>query len=350
MKFLSKILLGFFVGLLFIVAATILFPQESLAFNISKLGMHILHPEEVALAKRVVTPNVLGSSTDVLSGIETAEGWNYVTIPLTLEDIEDPEKWQLFFDVCRQQKMIPIVRLTTRYNSDIHAWEKPTKFDIVKQISFLSELNWPSDQLYIIAFNEVNHAKEWGGTVAPGEYTRILRFTASWAHTEQKKYVVLPAAMDLDAPNSSISREAFSYLNAMYAADKGVFQQIDVWNSHSYPNPGFASSPQRYGKNSLRGYQYELNWLELNTGRSIPVMITETGWEENPWIASWLGSYYTYAMQHIWSDDRVVAVTPFVLRGSPGPFAGFSFIDAVGRPTNQYFAVQQALHTFAEEK
>jgi hypothetical protein len=50
---------------------------------------------------------------------------------------------------------------------------------------------------------------------------------------------------------------------------------------------------------------------------------------------------------HVWSDPRVVAVTPFVLRGDPGPFAEFGFLDKNNQPTRQYRALQQALNRVA---
>ena len=43
------------------------------------------------------------------------------------------------------------------------------------------------------------------------------------------------------------------------------------------------------------------------------------------------------------SDPRIRAVTPFVLRGSPGAFTLFSFLDAGGKPTRQFDAFQKAM-------
>ncbi len=320
--------LGIFISFfLLLVAIT----GQSFAFEQSKLGVHILSLDEATKAKQVVT---IGAQDDT---------WNYVTIPFTLDDLHKKKDWQKFFDTCAQLKLIPLVRLTTRFSKEQNAWEVPNKRDIVNQISFLSALRWPTDERHIIVFNEVNHAKEWGGTLNPQEYTKVLRFVADWAHTEQKNYVVLPAGFDLAAPNAKNTKEAFAYLSQMLEADPDIFEVVDVWNSHSYPNPGFSSSPTRFGKNSLRGYQYELAYLKQKTGKEFKVMITETGWEDNKSIAKWLSSYYAYAFQHIWSDERVLAVTPFVLKGSPGPFEGFSLLDVNDQPTNQLYALQSGL-------
>jgi len=334
------------------------------AFEISKLGIHILNTTELNDAKKLVTPqidfglgqgNILGVDTNFNSDLDEMvlpanSNWSYVTIPLTLDDLtkEKEIEWQLFFNEAKDLKIIPIVRLVSRYSSENKSWIVPNKKQIIDQINFLSKLNWPTDKRYIIAYNEVNHASEWGGRVDPEEYVNILEFFSNWAHTEEKNYMVLPAAMDLAAPNGKVTLEAFNYLSQMYNYDPEVFSYIDIWNSHSYPNPGFSSSPTRYGQNSLRGFQYELDFLKLKTGEDYKVMITETGWKKTPSIENKLSSYYLYAMQHIWSDDRVIAVTPFLLKGSPGPFANFSFYDVDNNPTNQFYAFKDALGKISE--
>jgi hypothetical protein len=305
--------------------------QATLAFESSKLGIHILSVDEIEHAKELVSLN------------DQEDQWNYVTIPLVLADLQNKKEWQNFFDTCQRLKIIPLVRLATTYNSQLDMWEIPTRRNLVDQISFLSSLRWPTNQKYIIIFNEVNHAKEWGGEINPYEYARVLRFVANWAHTEQKNYVVLPAGLDLAAPSGTKTQDAFAYLTEMLKEDPEIFEVVDVWNSHSYPNPGFSSSPERYAQNSLRGYEFELNFLKQKTGRDFKVMITETGWRESPQLSRWLSSYYAYAFEHIWSDDRILAVTPFVLKGSPGPFSGFSFLDANNQPTNQFRALKSAL-------
>lgn len=292
-------------------------------------GIHILSPAEIETAAQ-------------LTDVSETEMWRYVTIPFTKEDISKPKEWQSFFDKAEQHHLIPLVRLTTSFQDE--AWVVPTQRDIVDMIAVLSELDWPTDQRHIIVFNEVNHAKEWGGSINPEEYTDIFTFTAQWAHTEKgKNYIVLPAALDLAAPNGSQTMEAFTYLERMYAADSEVFSHADAWNSHSYPNPGFIASPERYGKNSMRGFKVELAWLKEKTDRDFLVYITETGWDVSGYLARWMPSYYDYAVKHIWSDPAVVAVTPFLLQGSPGPFAGFSFVDQHGKPTAQYLAYKNAL-------
>ena len=320
MKALSKLLL---ISLLMLSLVSPVWAAET-----SKIGVHILHTGELEKAKQLVQ-------------VDDKDSWHYVTIPFTIGDLQREAEWQAFFNEAREKKLIPLVRLTTQVEDG--SWVVPTRWQITQMISLLGRLEWPTSEKHIIVFNEVNHSKEWGGHIDPEEYADVLLFTKNWANTEGENFVVLPAAMDLAAPNGSATREAFSYLTAMYEYDNDVFKDLGGWNSHSYPNPGFSAAPQLNGKNSLRGYEFELAFLEGKTNKNLQVYITETGWEDTAKTSRWLSSYYAYALQHIWSDERVKAVTPFVLKGDPGPFTKFSFLKGDDTPTKQYYAFQTAL-------
>lgn len=297
------------------------------------LGIHILHPGEI------------GEAVELIKTDDNREQWNYVTIPLSLEDLERHDEWQAAFDEAKKHKINPVVRLTSRFDPDLGAWTIPTRGEIIQLFRFLSELNWPRDAKLIIAFNEPNHASEWGGKLDPASYAQALQFVIDWAHTEFNGYRVLPAGMDLAAPNGGETMEAFAYLSGMVAAEPEIFTRIDYWNSHSYPNPAFSSSPAASGQNSLRGYQYELDWL-AQRGVEKKVLITETGWEANAKTLPHLAEWYAQARE-IWEDTRVLAVTPFVMRGDPGPFARFSMIDKDSQRTRQYEAYRGAIETNA---
>lgn len=322
MKYTFAFIIALFV--LFKMSVGIGFAEE----KTSVIGVHILSIGELSAAKELIS-------------VEHADTWQYVTVPFTLADLEKKTEWQTFFTTAKEQKIIPLVRLATKFENG--SWQVPNRKEIVDQLEFLSSLEWPTDKRHIIVFNEVNHAKEWGGRIDPGQYAAVLRFTSEWAHTEGKNFVILPAALDLAANSSGQTKEAFAYLEELLKADDQIFSVVDAWNSHSYPNPGFSASPLRTGKNSLRGYQYELAFLEKHGYANMSVYITETGWEENRSNSKSLASYYQYALTNIWSDPRIKAVTPFVLQGAPGPFAGFSFMDKNGAPTRQYQALRAAL-------
>jgi hypothetical protein len=291
------------------------------------MGMHILQPEEVSKVRTIFEDDI----------------WRYVTIPLTIDDTGNWRRWQNFFNEAYQKKLIPIIRLASRYNQEEKYWEIPNHKEIVNLVSFLSSLNWHQDEKLVIIFNEVNHAKEWGGKLDPFTYTQILKFSSNWLRSENRNFKILPAAMDLAAADAFPSMEAFNYLETMYRYDADIFSYIDYWNSHSYPNPGFAASPRNSGQNSLRGFEYELNFLQGKTEQSFEVFITETGWIAHYLTNYYLSDYYLYALENIWNDERIRAVTPFVMKGDPGPFASFSFLDFEERPTVHTFALKRAL-------
>ena len=322
MKLIVKTLLALILSIIFFVS--IIHPTYAQINN--KGGVHILNPEELDDAIRLLTINPKTEKA-------------FVTITLSLNDLKRVKDWEKFFHKAKQNKIIPIVRLVSEF--DGKNWTIPTKKNIIDQITFLSQFDWPHHEKYLIIYNEPNHRSEFGGKIDPAQYTRILRFTSDWAHTENLNYKILPGALDLAAPNGSTTMEAFTFLNYMLKEDENIFENIDYWNSHSYPNPGFMASPYRTGKNSLRGFKHELDFLKRVTGNDYKVFITETGWLSNAITSHWLDYYYKYTAENIWSDERIVAITPFILKGDPGPFSGFAFIDRHGNPTKQYYAYQK---------
>lgn len=308
--------------------------QPALAGQV--LGVHILHPAEMEDAAALIKNEY------------NQESWSYVTIPLALADLNRQEDWQKAFNQAKANKIKPIVRLVSRYDATNDAWAIPNRAEIISYFTFLNSLTWPTEEKLIIVFNEVNHAKEWGNTLDPGIYAQTLEFTADWAHTENNGYLILPAAMDLAAPNGSETKEAFTFLNQMLESHPQIFSKIDFWNSHSYPNPGFSASPTRTGQNSLSGFLNELTWLERKTSLTPKVFITETGWEENARTRNQLYNYYEYAAEEIWNNERVVAVTPFVLKGDPGPYSKFTLLDKDNQPSKQYHALANAAQILSQ--
>ncbi len=321
-------LAGLFLGLSALQVVFLTSPSLVSAQEGAVLGIHIMHPGEASDAIQL-----FGGSDG------QSEQWHYVTVPLTIADLKKPDEWAKFFAQSKEQKIIPIVRLVTRPEGEV--WSRPTKKEVADYFLFLSQFEWPTPDRYVIIFNEVNHAREWGGVLDPAGYADILAFAKKWSLSEGISYKILPAAMDLGTPDTASARDGLKYIGQMLAARPQIFDSIDIWNSHSYPNPGFVSSPERQGKSSLRGFQNELAFIKQKTGKDYQVLITETGWRETPTTARWLESYYKYAMQHIWSDKRVMGVTPFVLRGDPGPYSQFSFLTSDGQQTLQYKAFQK---------
>jgi hypothetical protein len=138
-------------------------------------------------------------------------------------------------------------------------------------------------------------------------------------------------------PPDYYSEEKF--LIEMNQAEPGIFNKLDGWASHSYPNPGFAGLPTDIGKGSIQTYKWELDLLkQLGVTKPLPVFITETGWKHSEGIvldrnlpnADKVASYFKEAFSSVWNDPRIVAITPFILNYQEAPFDHFSFKKITG--------------------
>ncbi len=293
-------------------------------------GVHVLHPGEV---QQVAEAFQEYRTDDPI----------YVTLPFTLQDMTRLPEWQEAFRVAKEKNIVPLVRVTTRFDVEKNAWIVPTRQEMIQMVVSMNVLDWPQEQRHVILFNEPNHAAEWGGQVNPEQFADVSVFLAKWFATEPYEYVLLPAAADLAAPNGLITMEAFTFWERALAAQPQFLEHFDAWNSHSYPNPAFTAPPSARGKNSLRGFEHELALLAKYSDRDWPVFITETGWRETRQNRSVLGRYYQTAHRDIWSHTQVVAVTPFLWQGAPGPFAEFSMRTAESAPTAQWHAFAKVL-------
>src|SRR5690606_27427993 len=83
-------------------------------FASPKVGMHILDTTEIDSVSQVIT------GTDPV----------FVTIPIRLDQLNH-SKWREFFTQAKKKNIVPIVRLATTYNSELEAWEIPSRADIV---------------------------------------------------------------------------------------------------------------------------------------------------------------------------------------------------------------------------
>jgi len=117
----------------------------------------------------------------------------------------------------------------------------------------------------------------------------------------------------------------------LYLHRPDIFDKIDGWTSHAYPNPGFSAKANEKGINKIDSYRHDLNLIRQFSTKKLPVFITETGWS-NQYLSDYQVSlYYQYALKNIWSDPNIVVITPFLLNAQDGPFTVFSFTDKEGR-------------------
>jgi len=289
----------------------------------NKMGVHILNPSELEDATRLVNSN--------------GGDWGYVTIPIQPGE-RDKDKWQAFMHQAKSLHLIPIVRITTIPQGG--TWERANDTDLVDFANFLSELDWPVENRYIVLFNEVNRAAEWGGAVNPAKYTTIVRNAYQIFKERSNDFYLLGPALDMALPNSTTSLSATNYLRGMSVADPLVWTYFDGWASHSYPNPAFITSAKKTGLQSIVGYKTELALLHLAPK---PIFITETGWDQTKLGDSVLAQNWSTAWSTWQSDPNVVAITPFLLRGGE-QFRQFSLYQEDGA----YSASGQAIYNLSK--
>jgi len=283
--------------------------SDPLSVPNNKIGIHILFPDEVDSAAKIVNNNSKGD-------------WGYITIPIQASD-RDRVKWQRFFDQAKDKRVIPIIRVATVPEGS--NWIEPNNYDLVDFANFLGDLNWPTENRYVVIFNEVNRSDEYGGYVSPEKYADTLNNAIDIFKAKSPDFFILPAGLDNAASNSRTSLNWRLYLERMYLRHPDIFNKIDGWTSHAYPNPDFSSRPDKSGSNKIDSYRTDLRFIRLFSNKKLPVFITEAGWSNKNLSDHQIALYYQYALTHQWSDGNIVAITPFLLNAQEGPFAVFSF-------------------------
>ena len=226
----------------------------------NKMGIHILFPSELHTAAQMINGADKGS-------------WGYVTIPIQSTD-RNRKKWQDFLNQCLLERVIPLIRVATvPVGSN---WEEPSNLDLIDFANFLNDLNWPVQNRYVIIFNEVNRPDEYGGVVSPENYADILSNAVDIFKDRSSDFFILPAGLDNAAITRSGAIQWSTYLRRMHNKQPDIFNKIDGWTSHAYPNPDFSVRPDLSGSNKIDSFRYDLNFLKRFTNKRLPVFITET--------------------------------------------------------------------------
>lgn len=329
-----KKLIYLLLAILFLLPKSSWAVYDPLSVPNNKFGIHIADSNDLP---------------DVPALVNSSGGdWGYVTFVITDMD-RDVGKWQLIFRNLRKFHLIPIVRIGTHIEGSW--WVKPHPEDANEWVAFFSQLPWPTNNRYVILFNEPNHAKEWGGVIAPEQYAFTLKAFAHTLKESSSEFFLLPAGLDASAQNTNESLDEAVYLSWMLAAEPYLFDYLDGWTSHSYPNPGFSGSPYARGRGTLTTYDWELVMLkERGVEKNLPVFITETGWAHNggqdrsrmlpPEVVA---NYLTLAAASVWNDPRIVAVTPFLFQYQEPLFAMFSWLIPSNREPYPFYLSYQSL-------
>lgn len=289
----------------------------------NRFGIHIVNTEDLEDAAKLVN--------------SSGGDWGYVTLIITKND-RDFSKWQGVLDKMRELHLIPIIRIATL--GDGENWQKPSFGEIDGWASFLSSLNWVIQNRYVVIGNEVNLGREWGGEVNPEEYATYLKTFSQKLKKACADFFVMPAGLDASLKTSKTSLEEATFIRMMLIKEPDLFEFVDGWASHSYPNPAFAGSEYAHGRGTVRTFSWELDLLRrLGVRKQLPVFISETGWSRE--TNSNLEAKFGYALTRVWNDKRVVAVTPFILNYEFPPFADFSW--KVGGSFDGLYTSVQAL-------
>lgn len=366
----------FIFGFLFIRPAPIpLVPPPTTPDALAKIGIHLLLDDG-----RGTWPVALWRDHIRYAAQVVGEG-GYVVEVIRSDDL-DVDKWQQFMDIAAEFNLTPILRFGTVYDGDAGMWEAPPQDDdggyatiADDYAAFISGLDWPDDNHYVIIGNEPNHGEEWGGVPDPAAYARYLIDVSEALRAADSNVIILNAAFDPYTPhtngqpfvNGMVYMDAESFMDGMVAAYPDVFTVVDVWNSHVYPMDSFRAPPwrQSYGVDYLNGasnpahveppdgirnrgvngYEWDLWKLETYGITNLPVMVTEIGWRhseasvnESLDFVDGLPDANTAALyldMALWgndgrytnlpiggwtpllTDDRVLAVIPFALNGNP---------------------------------
>lgn len=319
------VLLSLFVFLTFTVPAQAV--ENPLTRPNNKMGVHILFDTELSQASKLIN--------------STGGDWGYVIIPIQSGD-KDMVKWQKFMDSAKKARVIPILRLATEgdyFNTSV--WRKPKPEDIIDFANFLDSLDWPTKNRYVVVYNEVNRGDEWGGAANPTEYAQILSFAVTVFKSKSQDFFIINAGLDNAAPRKGTEyMNQYDYIRAMNDAVPGIFNQIDGWSSHSYPNPGFSQPPGAGGTMGIGSFAYEKQLVKSMSSKELPVFITETGWTTTAVSDDTIAKYYQQAWNTIWSDPSIAAITPFVLQANGGAFQQFTLINTDGSFTKQYLTLK----------
>lgn len=292
----------------------------------NKFGIHILFPEEISEAAKLIN--------------SSGGDWGYVVIPIQASD-KKIEKWQKFMDEAKKLHIIPIIRIATEgdyFNKKV--WRKANFEDVLDFANFLSSLNWPIKNRYILIFNEPNNQWEWGGEVNPLEYAQILSYAVDVFKAKSNDFFIISAGLDNAAANKSgSSMNEYDFLKQMKQVIPDIFSKIDGFGSHSYPNPAFSQPPSIQTSMSITSFKYEKE-LILGFGRKdLMIFITETGWPTKSLSENQIASYFKEAFESVWNDNNIITVAPFLLRANEEPFIDFSFLRNETK-TEQYKTIE----------
>ena len=140
------------------------------------------------------------------------------------------------------------------------AWARPVGSsptappeDIADYAEFIAEFvrRYQGRVQFIQVWNEPNLAAEWGGSIDPEGYARLLDAAATAARAVDPNVVILSAPMAMTTENSERAMDDLRYWQALY--DAGVSPSFDIMAANAYGlNQRFDAPPDKSELNIRR--------------------------------------------------------------------------------------------------
>jgi len=369
----SILILGGFLLLIGGLSVSALFQDDTVPVaETGKMGVHLLLDD----GRNNWDTSLWESHISYAAQISSDGG---IAVQVIRSDDLAPERWQVFMDLSTEYNLSPVLRLSTTFDFDNGWWTAPQRGADGRYqqwgqnyADFINALDWGDAPKRVILLNETNNGHEWGGVPNPEDYANFVVDVAAVLRQEVPDIVILNGAFDLNLPDTNgqffpgsnvVLINANSYIDRMEAAQPGIFDTFDIWNSHPYPldirrhpNEQFyrfdymngaaetaIAPPDGIFNRGINGYEWELWKLQqLGYSADIPIMITETGWRHSSAIDAssadaapdypspeQVAEYFQLALSGgeevtftPWlEDERVIAIAPFALNGVPNEWS-----------------------------
>lgn len=296
----------------------------------NKFGMYmVVNSATLSMEKQI---------TEIANLINSNGGdWGYVLYSLWINNLDEKE-WETFFDLVGKNHLIPIIQLYP-YQFD----EEYLFSQLTKTASFLNSFSWPSSCRIVTVFNETNARDFWGENIDPEGYARVLAKAIEIFKKENENFFILNGGFNSSSRSGPRYLDEEEYLIRMDEAVPSIFEKLDGWASHPYPQPEFSGDfhnpPSWYEtRDQISAYEWEFSLLKKYFGvENLPIFLTETGWahkegEQPKWQykkAVLTAQYFDDVLRNIWlPDKRVVAITPFIFNHAS--FSNFNWMTIEG--------------------
>ncbi len=386
----SYLILGGFLILIIGLSISAFFQAGSAsATDTGKMGVHLLLDD----GRNNWDTALWDSHLSYAAQISSPGG---IAVQVIRSDDLDPARWQVFMDLAAEYELSPVLRLATNFDFDNGWWTAPERDAdgsysgwAQQYADFINAMDWQGAEKRVILLNETNNGHEWGGVPNPEDYANFIVDVSAVLREQVEDIVILNGAFDLNLPDTNgqffpgtsvVLINADNYINRMEAAQPGIFETFDIWNSHPYPldirqHPNeqlyrfdvmngavdtAIAPPDGIYNRGINGYEWELWKLEqLGYDASLPVMITETGWRHSEAIdpesadsapdypsPEQVADYFQLALSGgedvtftPWLvDERIIGIAPFALNGVPHEWSHTNLIQvtAEGEVTGTY--------------